>query len=509
MSSATVPAPFVVEQMHPIIVPSYAGWFDMSKIHDIERKSNPEFFNGKSPLKNPSVYKEYRDFMINTYRLEPTEYLTVTACRRNLVGDVCAIIRVHAFLEQWGLINYQVDPETRPPFRLPPVSGHVQAINNTPILTQEILSQHAPKKSENEKPTPDFLKVEERVYDAREGKLEVKDASLENDPQSALLLHKTCYSCGVDCSQAWYHNLKNKEYTICPHCYHQGRFANTYTSSDFLFMEGVTFAHDRDAPWTEQETLLLLEGIEEYDDDWNQIALHVGTRTKEQCLVHFLRLPIEDPYKEVQQPDYGPFKHGFLPFKETENPVLSTLTFLASIVQQQSKQNQSTDISTEKCSEASETKNEESDLPSSNALETAARAALNAAGEKSRIIASCERRHLRRLVFLLIQSQLEKVEIKMKVLEELEKFSSLELSEIDVRAKKLILERLSTKKMLLEFDSKLRDARNIAGEEGLRILDDMMNTEHAEVPLTFELPDTGNISPLSAENFEKYHAISL
>jgi len=34
--------------------------------------------------------------------------LTVTACRRNLAGDVCAIIRVHAFLEQWGLINYQV-----------------------------------------------------------------------------------------------------------------------------------------------------------------------------------------------------------------------------------------------------------------------------------------------------------------------------------------------------------------------------------------------------------------
>lgn len=46
--------------------------------------------------------------MINTYRLNPHEYLTVTACRRNLAGDVCAIIRVHAVLEQWGLINYQV-----------------------------------------------------------------------------------------------------------------------------------------------------------------------------------------------------------------------------------------------------------------------------------------------------------------------------------------------------------------------------------------------------------------
>lgn len=46
--------------------------------------------------------------MIDTYRLNPTEYLTSTACRRNLAGDVCAIMRVHAFLEQWGLLNYQV-----------------------------------------------------------------------------------------------------------------------------------------------------------------------------------------------------------------------------------------------------------------------------------------------------------------------------------------------------------------------------------------------------------------
>lgn len=31
--------------------------------------------------------------MIDTYRLNPREYLTSTACRRNLAGDVCTIIR--------------------------------------------------------------------------------------------------------------------------------------------------------------------------------------------------------------------------------------------------------------------------------------------------------------------------------------------------------------------------------------------------------------------------------
>lgn len=100
----------LVAQTHAIILPSYSSWFDMHAIHAVERKSLPEFFNSRNRSKTPAVYKDYRDFMVNTYRLNPTEYLTVTACRRNLAGDVCAIMRVHAFLEQWGLINYQVWP---------------------------------------------------------------------------------------------------------------------------------------------------------------------------------------------------------------------------------------------------------------------------------------------------------------------------------------------------------------------------------------------------------------
>jgi SWI/SNF related-matrix-associated actin-dependent regulator of chromatin subfamily C len=98
----------LISQTHAIVLPSYSTWFDMNVIHDIERKAMAEFFNNRNRSKTPAVYKDYRDFMINTYRLNPVEYLTVTACRRNLAGDVCAIMRVHAFLEQWGLINYQV-----------------------------------------------------------------------------------------------------------------------------------------------------------------------------------------------------------------------------------------------------------------------------------------------------------------------------------------------------------------------------------------------------------------
>ena len=98
----------VTEQTHHIVVPSYASWFDYNSIHTVEKRALPEFFNGRNKSKTPEIYMAYRNFMLDTYRLNPNEYLTSTACRRNLAGDVCAIMRVHAFLEQWGLINYQV-----------------------------------------------------------------------------------------------------------------------------------------------------------------------------------------------------------------------------------------------------------------------------------------------------------------------------------------------------------------------------------------------------------------
>lgn len=86
----------------------------MKKIHQIEQESLPEFFGSKHPSKSPKIYVNYRNFMINAYRLNPNEFLTLTSCRRNLVGDVGTLMRVHRFLNKWGLINYQVKPQFKP-----------------------------------------------------------------------------------------------------------------------------------------------------------------------------------------------------------------------------------------------------------------------------------------------------------------------------------------------------------------------------------------------------------
>lgn len=50
-------------------------------------------FADRDVLLHLSRYKEYRDFMMTTYKQNPLTYLTLTACRRSLAGDVCAILR--------------------------------------------------------------------------------------------------------------------------------------------------------------------------------------------------------------------------------------------------------------------------------------------------------------------------------------------------------------------------------------------------------------------------------
>lgn len=67
-------------------------------------------------------------------------------------------------------------------------------------------------------------------------------------------------------------------------------------------------------------------------DDWNKVSHHVGTRTQDECILHFLRLPIEDPYLEESAESLGPLAYQPVPFSQQGNPIMSTVAFLASVV---------------------------------------------------------------------------------------------------------------------------------------------------------------------------------
>lgn len=69
-----------------------------------------------------------------------------------------------------------------------------------------------------------------------------------------------------------------------------------------------------------------------YKDDWNKVSEHVGSRTQDECILQFLRLPIEDPYLDEDFGHMGPLAYQPLPFSQSGNPVMSTVAFLASTV---------------------------------------------------------------------------------------------------------------------------------------------------------------------------------
>ncbi|KAI9793808.1 MAG: hypothetical protein M1833_000531 [Piccolia ochrophora] len=389
----------LMTQTHAIILPSYSAWFDMHTIHALEKKALPEFFNNRNRSKTPVVYKDYRDFMINTYRLNPVEYLTVTACRRNLAGDVCCIMRVHAFLEQWGLINYQVDAEVRPSNIGPPFTGHFRVTADTPRGLQPF--QPAP--GSKIQPGKPFAQTEQAasgasaqvdlnmhlrqdVYhqngkhvasvDSKNGEKQANgDTAVTNgtegndsarsglkaieDQAKEPMKKHTCHSCGIDCTRIHYHLTPKAgapavggdgklSVDICPNCFLEARFPNSTNAADFVKIDNSSYSAipDANSPWSDQETIKLLEGAELFDDDWKQIAEHVGTRSEEQCILKFLQLPIEDkfvdgepsdepnasrPFDLTQTSTLRDLRRGNVPFSQADNPVLSVIAFMAGL----------------------------------------------------------------------------------------------------------------------------------------------------------------------------------
>lgn len=82
--------------------------------------------------------------------------------------------------------------------------------------------------------------------------------------------------------------------SLCLDCFHEGRFVPGHSSLDFVKVDSMKDYGDVDGDsWSDQETLLLLEGMQLHSENWNKIAEHVGTKSKPQCILHFVRLPLD------------------------------------------------------------------------------------------------------------------------------------------------------------------------------------------------------------------------
>lgn len=323
---------YLVEQTKHVVIPSYSKWFDLDTIHQIEKKLFPDFFPNKvhsetprSVYKTPEAYKHIRDFLVNAYRINPIEYLSVTAVRRNLAGDVATIIRIHKFLEKWGLINYQIDPRTKSSTVGPQYTGHFQITLDTPKGLVPLIPENV-QDTKNGLPSPSASSVEpeEETIKSEAGiplNLELR-RNVYNDISSKdnNNTNPVQYFCSItnkETGDVRYHNLKSKTYgnsalnpanasIISSEAFDQGLFPSNFQSSDFVKLQNESSS----SSWSEQEVLLLLEGVEMFasfdsqnqsyfvnnNGQWDKVSEHVGTKDREQCLIKFIQLPIEDRY---------------------------------------------------------------------------------------------------------------------------------------------------------------------------------------------------------------------
>lgn len=271
----------------------------------------------------------------------------------------------------------------------------------------------------------------------------------------------------------------------------------------YVKMENPTYTSilDRDAPWTDAETLRLLEGLERFDDDWGEIAEHVGTRTREECVLQFLQLDIEEKYLDSEAPISGPTglsmlgpQQGQLPFSQVDNPVMSVVGFLASLADPASTAaaaNKSADelkrklrkqLEGDKASEDSQANGKEKSKSESMDLDirhevttttttkttTLASIPLASIGARAAGFASHEEREMTRLVSAAANVTLQKLEMKLKYFTEMEAILRAERRELERGRQQLFLDRLAFKRRVREVQDGLKSAAAAGGEQGLK-----------------------------------------
>jgi len=359
-----------------LVIPSCSAWFDINSIHELEMQSLPEYFCGKFSHKNPHVYKAHRNYIIKLYRDNPNAYLSATVCRKNLSGDVCSTIRLHAFLEHWGLINFNVDPCLKPP------KVH---LSHSGAISPSVID--AASKG--------YLRIQEAEHIASysQERTASDDLTLIAAKKINLIASKKrpgCNFCGNACGYHWYkkrsplnsfdkkeeailklmgedqslhQTLKNltQTYILCQECYNLGNFPKVLQAQDFeaCTLESLLKGEKLDSKvlevplevdpgeepiedpypkWTLEETEALIDAISRRGDDWEAIARvdFKDQRSIHDILMHFLRLPISESMaikfqENLAQKQHEPTSRYVTPtvFNDASNPLLSQLAIFA------------------------------------------------------------------------------------------------------------------------------------------------------------------------------------
>ena len=100
-----------------------------------------------------------------------------------------------------------------------------------------------------------------------------------------------CHTCSRTCARARYVNTQLRGFQLCVSCFSNGRFPIDMSSREFMLQYGPLPAARPD-PWSDEEMLSLLEGVEA-GEDWPAIAARMD-KTPEECIRQFTSLDYAD-----------------------------------------------------------------------------------------------------------------------------------------------------------------------------------------------------------------------
>ncbi|XP_055825195.1 SWI/SNF complex subunit SWI3A isoform X1 [Solanum dulcamara] len=286
-------------------IPSYTSWFSWQSIHEVERLSLREFFDGSSITRTPRIYKEYRDFMITSYREDPTRRLSFTDIRKSLVGDISVLHKVFTFLEKWGLINFDPSNAETPAAIDAPAEEdkedekwRIRVEEGAPHGVRVVAAPHSLKPLA---PVPSPVIIGDggggrgRGGDAVDCILKVSPMASYSDVYGELVGQQkkgsvVCMSCKEQCVSGHYEYSKDASSNVCEKCFKSGNYDKNKLADEFKLMDGA----NPKANWTEAETLLLLESVLKHGDDWDLVTQNVKTKSKLDCISKLIQLPFGD-----------------------------------------------------------------------------------------------------------------------------------------------------------------------------------------------------------------------
>jgi SWI/SNF related-matrix-associated actin-dependent regulator of chromatin subfamily C len=328
--------------------------------------------------------------MIDSFRANTKVYLTATSCRRHLAGDANAVIRVHDFLQTWGLINFNVHPDTRPALLGAPRTA------NLPLAA-----------------------ASQKGFDS--SKISSERANFENLSNSIFYPPKTgpftCISCSRDCSiQRWTALIQETgdQVHLCLSCHMNDNVPP--------FKDWKRIGTERDVNWSAQDTLALLKAVNDGVTDWTVIASKFNAKTAQQCIQHFISLPIEEQYLEkfVSSSTGGT--------SASSVPVDPKAALLA-------------DAKGRAFSTAVELSKSAAKGSNSNTV-----AAFTEAAAKAAAVAEVDSLSICNTLCAILDAQVKKMEIKLNAIDELESSLVKEQAELEKERVSLFQERLALKK---------------------------------------------------------------